>query len=680
VSVRAALLLFVVFAAGWVPALVGREAVARAADLFALADEPNPYFVPRHATTLYLLAPLVVTSASLLLLAPGLFLALALNGGRSVGHWLAYGFALSLVVVSAAAAGVQSAVGAPLRGGAFAWTVVGCSAVCLGLLVLRARHGRVLFWPFRGTLAGHQLLSAVLVPGLLLVALTPKVYWENFNGDGAHAFESGRLLLHQPLPFWPEAAGDIASFPGVNSALFCYPTSWYIRLFGEVEAAARLPYFLFLPALYGALIALIGSGRARPLGLAETWLAWVPLALFTVVMAFSAAYSPYNADLALPGAEYALLMACFFGTALASLEGQKGWTALFIFLTLVVAPNGLQLILLWVAALALLGSPRPWRAVVTCLLCVAGSVAFLTAAARAMPLLGLPAPGQEHSLANLLKHLAFLRFNGWHRLAYLVVPCGILPASALLAWRWLDRPARMFALMAVVYFGFFYVQAYGALHYFAPAMLLPVVAFWRSRLVLDSRLRTPAVVGVCLGGVLALGLSLPASAALYTAARPVGRAVEDRTSGYEVAAAPALKRLELLGKLFPDDAQPEVPDRSYGDSPLVWNYYAHRRPARPGAVNYVVQAAAAPVPSGARVLAEYEGTVLYVNDPSEWVRQQGLHPATPPGSRTYHIPRSTLIRGLGPQNEPGVIRLEEVLGRLGLNTERLKAWLIPPAP
>ena len=81
------------------------------------------------------------------------------------------------------------------------------------------------------------ILMMVLVPMVLLIALTPKFFWENFNGDGVHAFESARLLLVQPLPFWPASAGEIASFPGITSMLFTFPTSWFIRLFGEFEAS-----------------------------------------------------------------------------------------------------------------------------------------------------------------------------------------------------------------------------------------------------------------------------------------------------------------------------------------------------------------------------------------------------------------------------------------------------------
>jgi hypothetical protein len=396
-------------------------------------------------------------------------------------------------------------------------------------------------------------------------------------------------------------------------------------------------------------------------------------------MAFSATYSPYNADLALAGAEYALLMTCFFGCVLASLGRQRGWTALFTFLTLLAAPNGIQLVGLWVLALVLLARPRPWRDVGTLVGSVVGTMLVLAVVVRLMGALGLSTPGQEHSFLNLLKRCSFLRLDDWRRLAFLVVPCGILPALALLRWSWLDRTARMFALMTVLYFAFFYVQAYGTLHHYVPAMLLPVVVFWRSRFVLDDRFRRPAVTGVCIAGVGALALSLPGDAALYTAGREVGSAIEDRTSGYEAGSATALKRSELLGLLFPDDAQPAVPERCYGDSPLVWNYYAHRRGDLAGA-HYVLQPAGDPAPPSWQKLGQREGTALYVKDRWEWARHRNLRPSTSTASRIYRFPRATLFRGYSSEYDRQVIRVEEVLARCGLDTDRLRGWLFPSAP
>ena len=52
-----------------------------------------------------------------------------------------------------------------------------------------------------GGLASLTSLGLVLlIPYAALCLLAPKFYWDSFNGDGAHAFESARLLLGQPVP------------------------------------------------------------------------------------------------------------------------------------------------------------------------------------------------------------------------------------------------------------------------------------------------------------------------------------------------------------------------------------------------------------------------------------------------------------------------------------------------
>ena len=254
-----ALRLFALVAVACIPALVGRDAVRSVSALFSLADSAHPYFVSAYAGTLYLWTPLVVASVCFLFLSPGLFLSLALNSAKGVGQWMTSGLALSLIVVSAAAGIVQLIIGSPLRGGAFAATVVGCALICFGFFLMRLAQGRLSSWPLSQSHASTILLSLIVVPLILLIALSPKFYWENFNGDGAHAFESARLLLVQALPFWPSSAGEIASFPGVTSMLFAFPTSWFIRLFGEVEAAARLPFLIYHMVLRSHLSSTAGQ-------------------------------------------------------------------------------------------------------------------------------------------------------------------------------------------------------------------------------------------------------------------------------------------------------------------------------------------------------------------------------------------------------------------------------------
>jgi len=668
---RRAIKLFTLLVLAWVPVALGQDALRSAAALFPLAGSPHPYWVPEHAWTLYFWTPLVVASACLLLLSPGLLLSLALNSARGVGEWIATGFGLSLVIVTIAAAVVQHVIGAPLREGRFAAVVAVSSLLCFGFLLIRLRRHRELAWPLDLPHALAALLPAVVVPLLLLIALTPKFYWENFNGDGAHSFETARLLLAQSLPFWNPSAGDVASFPSINSVLFAFPASWFIRLFGDVEASARLPFLVDLVALYGALLALIDYGRAKTIRLLESCLIWLALSIYAMAMAFSATYNAYAADIAVPGTQDTLLMACFLGFIWAFLQSAKGWMCLFAGLTFLTLPNGVLLIGFWLFSVTLVWRPRPWKqiaegagAVVVCLVIV-GVVQRLLAAFH------LSSPGEEYGPVALLRHFAFLQWGDWHRIAFLVVPCGILPAATLLFWRWQDQLARALTALTIIYFGFFYVQATTILHYFVPVMLLPLVIFWRNELVTAPRYR-PLILGcTAAAGFAALLMSLPRDSSPDISARLVGRAIEDRIGGYEAFEPHLFKGSELLYHLFPTDWDPRVPFESYGGSAVAWNYYAHQKGVLSSDVNYVLQATAAQPPAGMRLVAQEGTAALYLRSDSVWAGHRALRPPTPAGSRVYEIPRGMMFRSVPLKDGPQIISVLDILERLGIDTHRL---------
>ena len=120
--------------------------------------------------------------------------------------------------------------------------------------------------------------------------------------------------------------------------LFAFPTSWFIRLFGEFEVSARLPYLLFLIAVFGGIQALIAYGQKRSLSLTELALICLGLTAYTFAVAFSATYNPYTADIALPATQDTLLLVCFLGFLLAFLQDERNWAILFLLLTLFSLP------------------------------------------------------------------------------------------------------------------------------------------------------------------------------------------------------------------------------------------------------------------------------------------------------------------------------------------------------
>lgn len=650
------------------PGIVLRSTLASAAALHSRADALG-WFGLTAAPLLWLAVPAAVLGACVLALAPGLLLALALDRARSVEEWVLHGFALSLPVLSATLATAQAMAGSPVRAGGFIAAALTCGAAAGVILAVRLRRGAALHWPFAAAHAAPTLAAMVLVPALLLVALGPKFHWEALNGDGAHAYETARLLLHQPVPFWSPTAGEIAGFPGMTSFLFAYPSSWFIRLFGEIEASARVPLLLFLPPLAAAIIALANHAMPRPLGAAERWLVWAAIAVYTVVISFSATYSPYSADIALPATQDTLLVVAFLGFVLSFIRRAWGWAAAFALGTYLSLPNGLLLLGFWLIAWFLVARPRPWRDVLLGGAIVFGCMVAAGLAPAVLTMLGAPAPGGEYSGARLLIRFAFLQVTDWTRLAYLVVPCGILPALSLLAWKAQDRHARAVTLVTFGYFLFAFVQLRSSLHYYIPAMLLPLVVYWRS-VPRDGRRRTIWLPATAVAAAVALVLATPWTARPYRAVRAIGASVEDRVGGYERMAPEQFRASTLLRYVIPYDWDPSVPEAALGTSPLVLNYYAHRDEAAVTR-NYVLQAAAAPAPAGARRIAEEEGFAVYVRDESLWREHLALRPPTPPGARLFQQQRGILFASEPLIGGPTVIDLPAIAARLGVDVDAM---------
>lgn len=630
----------------WLPALLFPEAVTAAARLYPLAASPNPYFVLSHAGLLYLAAPAVAISACILFLSPGLLLSAAAGACDSAADWVVSALAIGIAGNSLLAGLLQAILGRPLRGQAFGIAIACGSVLCIAWLLWKSRRPGLRL-PWADSRSRAMLFSMLATAWLLLAALTPKFYWENFNGDGIHAFESARLLLAQPLPFWPPSSGEIAGFPGFTSMLFAFPTSWFIRLFGEIEVAARLPILLYLAALFGGLASVIEFGGGRRLGIAEHVLLWLGLAVYVVVMAFSATYEPYSADLALPVTQDTLLMVCFLGFALAFLKGRIAWMAGFTALTWVSLPNGPLLLGLWLAGVLLLFRPRPWKQAGLAACAMAGCAALGGLLPAILAGLGMPGPGSEYAGEGLLERLINVQWGDWRRFLFAIVPGGVLPALSLLAWRRQDAVARVLTFVTAGAFGLFYIQAWVALHHFVPAMILPLAVFWRGHPPLDPRRRVGLLAATAAAGVAALWISLPRSARPFQEGRLVGAAIEDRTTGYDLSDPQAFHSTILLREILPVGWDPAVPEHSFGGSSLVWNYYAHHRDAQ-GIGDYLVQPLPEAAPPGARLLASTSETALYVRSETALRTHRALRPPAPAGSRIYWIPKWMLFHGPAP--------------------------------
>lgn len=628
------------------PALLDPGALERAGAHWRLAEAAQPYWPGALALELWLWAPLVALSACALFLAPGLALAAACGAASGLGRWLMCALAASLVSVSALACALGLWAPELGRGAPFGWCVALFAALLWSGVLLRSARGAPLPWPPR---VAPSLAPALFVPFALFALLGPKFHWESFNGDGVHAFESIRLLLVQPVPFWPEAAGDIRGFPGLTSMLFAFPGAWFVRLLGENEGAARVSVALYLAGVFGAVAALVEHARGA-LRASEAWLIWGALALYLLVMAFSASYDPYSADIALPATQDTLLAACVLGAIASSLRGERAWTALFTLLSYTSLPSGLMLLGLWLVAAWLCVRPRPTAGLATLGLTLVACVAATRVAPALLDALGLPRPGGEYE--SLLSRFAYLQVADLRRTLFALAPCGIVPGLALLAWRRFDGVSRALALVALGYFVFFYVQAYVSLHHFVPAMLLPLAAFWRSGFAAEPTSAPRTRLAVAAGLALSLWLSWPASWTPLVHARHIGERLQARVEGYERSAPASLAAASALRHLFPPGLAPQVPGESYGGSPYIWNRYANRAgDERAPTANYWLAPEQLEPPPGAERVASENGFALYVRSREEWSADAHKPLPHPPGAALYTIDRGRLFLGAKPRSE-----------------------------
>ncbi len=648
------------------PAVFAPGVVASAAGLAGEYAAKGSWWPTTDPLLIYVAVPVVSLSACVLFLAPGLLITRVTRRHQGLASWLFQGFVVSIGLVSVFSALVQQYWSGDLRGTGYGMWLLGLlvAAAVLGWLRTPARRSDFLETEFTHDKAAF----AVLALGVCLYfVLAPKLLFESFNGDGAHAFESSRLLLSRVFPFWPSEAGPVAGFPGTTSMLFAFPNAWFLRLFGESEYSVRIPFLLYVPVLGAGVLTAArldrpGAGTSTGSILALC----LSLAAYALAMAFSATYSPYSADVALPATQDTLLMIAAIGVVIAAVRREPAVLLYMIALAVASLPSGLMLIVFWLLARWLVIRPRDWGE----MLPVGVGLVLVMVLAAMLPgvlsAVGAAPPGGEYGLVGVLSDFAFLQFVDVSRIRYAAIPAGIFPIVALLAWRAQDSIARTVTLMVAAYFLFFFVQAHISLHHFVPAMVLPMVVALR---VVDGRPRQSLVwCGLAAIGVI---LALPAHFSVHQAGRTVGSSVLERVGNYGESDPVVTRASTLLNKVLPYDWEPAVPDNSYGGSPLVWNHYAqHGSESQPAAeTNYILQESGAALPDGWRVVADDSlGAQLLVRSDSVTAVQLALRPAHPAGSPWLGVKRSILFRSVPHSGWPPIVSVVDILEAVGIDT------------
>ena len=518
---------------------------ARASALYPLSQAAQPYFQPAHALLLYLAMPLLALGSFAFLLSPGALLLLYFHPRQPdqlrLEEFLVKAFGLSLALLASLhLLLVRPGLLQFSQPAEAAWMVTLLDGLLWLGLWLRARSG-VLNWPQVDAASRRRLAIAAGIILLGVILLLPKLFWENFNGDGFEIFDLARSLHQEALPtyhtWWVEPYRV-----DLRMLLPAYPVFWTMSVIGPVEAAARMPFLFYLALIYLLVLSFSEAGaRNEPnqppdadrntrkpprLGLAAELILALQVAAVAVTLGYNASYNPWFADFASPAGLDTLFVLLAIACLSALWRGELAWLVLFGLLAGFTRPSLAYLLLPFTLALVLLRQPGRWK-----LLAAAVGVLLLGRVVSLVTTTWLsssPSSGM-YALSELLDKYRYLKFDEFQRLAYLIVPGGILPALSMLAWRWQDRLSRALTLTTAFYFLAFYVIAFQALHYYAPVMLLPLVVFWR--IVVQHRLpdiqthnrRMQTVLGgAALLALLALLLSLPRSFQLSNAERQMG--------------------------------------------------------------------------------------------------------------------------------------------------------------
>lgn len=636
-SARQVVILLVVLATTLLSAFLGRHVLIRVAGLYPAALPDNPYFVPHEALLLYVGAPAAVTACVAALVMPGVLFVLAIGGESRVGAFLLKSFGAAYALRVGAHSVALLTFADRLSFAWFAGLELVLDASLAALVIRRASRGTVR-WPFGTRTEIRRLVTALVIPAVLVTTLLPLFFWQDFNGDGVEALEIGHSLSWYIVPRFPNPMGFGRVGAGMIS--MAVPVHWFVQLVGPIEAAARLPLALYLPVLYAALIELIEWNASRRLRFGEEAVLVLALATYAAAMCFNATYDPYVTDVASPSAFDTLSALCFAGSILYVWQRDVRWLLLFVAIGMFARPTELILLGALAIGVALVGNSRrahlrtiAWGAA----LCVA--IVLLNDGLWLRHVTGFAHFGG-------LKRWQYLTLTDVSRFLYVAVPGGLLPFLALALWNKQDREARQLTVACVIYFLLFYVQSFVALHHFVPAMLFPIAVFWRTRF----RLHAPWVTGATAVATAAcLWASLPRQFHMVRTARQVG-CETSYTAGDDPNDRPSdpasVVQRDLLDALFILN-QGVQPDRGLRLSAAQIYYYAMRCRADPATAQYIVLPAGAAPPAGTVRIAQNASASLFVRDVAAWQRERTRATLTDWRSPLFAISRATLHPGVG---------------------------------
>lgn len=623
----------------WAGALLGRTLLTKVALLFPLKATPAFGGLPAPAIFWIICAPLVVTAIVAMLLAPGVLWVLATGGAPRVMNASIKAFGAAFVLRSVAGVfALQLAPRvAPLTRFIFVESFL---AIPLTIAVfVRARRGNLIY-PIVSSLERRRLFYLIATPAIFTISFFPKIFWQNFSDDGVEALEIGWSLATHALPMFPSPFVMTSLNEGMVA--MAYPVSWFASLIGPLEAAARLPITLYLPALIAVLFELIEWNSKRRLLRFEEWGILAAVGTWTVAMCLNASYDPYSADIASPAALETFTAVCLCATVLFIWSGEGLWILVFSAVGYLARPTEIMLLGWLAVATVLIGGRFRTSLLRRVALAFAACIVVYAIYERVI----LPSISGYSVRSSAMNRLEYLTFSHFRRVLLVAFSSGIFPLLSLAFWNQQDDEARQLTIVSLGFLVFFYSQAFVTMHHFVPAMILPIVVLWR---ILSQQQATWAAPAALIVAALSLWISLPRDLALARIAGRIGCETSFRVGDYQgdwAAHRVALRSRKVLETLFAR-ANGAHPETELLVPPLSILYYASRCGSPLEKAQYVAQPIKALPPVGMVRVAYDSVTAVFVRDTLSWARERSSPPSTAWKSKIYEIPRTEMHRFLG---------------------------------
>ncbi|RMF61394.1 MAG: hypothetical protein D6748_01705 [Calditrichaeota bacterium] len=626
----------------------GKGILRQVALLYPLAQTSHAYFNFSQPILFYILTPLIVLSGFIFILSPGLIWSVILESPQCWNEYIIKSFTFSFILLLISTAFFKIFINTPLL--SFNFITITCLMSITGwfFLLRKELKGEPILHFFSDSSNRRRLLWNILLVLLGCIILLPKLFWENFNGDGEEMFHLAKSLdvYFTPTYTWE----NIPRGADVKFILPMYINNWMIHVFGDIEASVRLPFLLYVVLLFSTIIFISEKFTNGKFNTKEEFALIVSLIVFSTVMIYNASYNPWFSDIAAPAAHDSLFPVIILLAFFYFWQNNYQWFIIYTFLSYFIRPTASMFFLSFAFFTFLYDSNRKF----TKSLLITG-IFFVIAFLGNFLQQNIAVPAQEYAYTThaILERIRYWDFFQFKKFGYALIPTGVIPFLSIGAFKWHSAKMKTLSLVTLIYFCFFYSMGFSALHHFVPVMIFPLVIYWTLHLSKFGKNRDRFVIVLILGSSISTFLSLPQHFQISNKEREIGYSLllKAEKPGQE----PNGKYIELLFKLVWDVRNPDL---EWGAEYNSIKFYAMKPKAENQFVNYIIQPGNIPIPDGYTKVNEKDSMIACVKDFNLWESHKKPILTSHYRSPLFDIPPSSLFPHQGKKENPNLIDMK----------------------